>query len=145
MPNSRKKLKDLLNTKLDKVQQTKLDLKKEVCKQNKIRNLQWAIEHADYGSFQFVHHNVPINDSTKTVQKILFTFKKGCGSYISNACSVRKPKNVFSEDNDDDEEEDRLSRTRFRDQLSQQIEMLTGVKPRFKLDEKDGRYIIYYS
>ena len=135
-------LKTLMDSKLNTLNKSVLDLKEEVAGlgsaiavQTKNQKLQWAIDNSGLNSFHFfVKGTYQKVESSSFVKTILLFFRQGLGQYITNRSMI----NYDGYGNRNMEEGEK----QFRDALSEQIHKLLGQKPRISV-AADG-YAIYY-
>jgi hypothetical protein len=100
---------------------TKMDEVKEM------QSLEWAIDHATYGSFDYYSGHKGYSYGTRTnssvlVVTVLYYFRQGFGCYVENTCTMRE---VSPRGNDT--AEDVKGRENFRAKLSAQIHALTEL------------------
>jgi hypothetical protein len=122
------------NNKLD-LQNNKLDL------QTKMQSLAFAIENADRNSFKFYSSSGEELDSSELVVELLLCFRGGWCFSIQGDYGTMSTF-FYNYINESDRAE---SQQEFRDRLSDQIQELTGVEPRFEYEEEEEQYNIYYS
>jgi hypothetical protein len=105
----------------------------EATQRAKAQDSMWAINNAHLKSFSYLR-NGTVNDSKALVIEILLQFRRGEGYKIqTSACCV-----PTSHRHPEDENELFLKR------LSNQIQALTGVAPRFEKQGED-HHMVYYS
>lgn len=107
-------------------------LKDDAIHYNKMQTLAWALENAHLGSFRYYNYQFdePYVTSSKDYAKnVLMSFRMGLGQIIG-------PHYMIDDEGKDNEE-------KFREQISSQIHMLTGVRPRISRED-DGSYAISY-
>jgi hypothetical protein len=119
---------DLKEIKADS-KEIKSELKKlneNLMSASKFQRLEWAIDHADIGSFKYFEKGNPkAQDSTEVAKLVLLGFRRGC------ACNL----NVFIEGQEAEN---------FMKEFPKQIQQLTGVKPRM-IPRSAGNFAIHYS
>ena len=128
------------NGKMNALEQSVSDLKThvdawkgEARHYNKMQTLAWALENAHLGSFKYHNYQFDepyVTSSKDYAQSVLMSFRMGLGQIIG-------PHYMVDEEGNDNEEQ-------FRQEISNQIHMLTGVRPRINRED-DGNYAISYS
>jgi len=99
---------------------------------NENSKLEWAIDHAEYGSFAYYDNNTRRRAESSTITKqVLFAFRQGFGYYLPEKVSLTD--NYYSVTSEKD-------RTEFETKLVNAIFDLTAKKPVIK-DLNDRRCI----
>ena len=117
-----------------------------VTKSSKVPTLQWAINNANFGTFNYYEetNRVSSGNTSKSeviVRQILLTFMQGCGCFVEGF--------VFTTINNRYQQitaaEVAAARTAFHTALINHIHSLTGVKPRIAPAASDtNKFAIYY-
>lgn len=126
-----------IESKLDILNQSIINLTREISKQGLNNRVDWAIANAGTNSFKFYvkNRNKPV-DSTEFVRKVLMSFRRGTGRFIGDFSMIRY--DGFHTPLEIEEGE-----CQFRTELSNQIQDLICKMPRIAREDKG--YAIYYS
>jgi hypothetical protein len=134
-------INDLKESFDEKINELKNELKNEMKSLEKIRRLEWAIEQGYRGSYKSMYRDdypIHVEKGSKIVRKILLAFRKNCG-YGIDEFYIQNGSNYVSQGKGRSEEEYK----NFEIAISEQIHLLTGVKPRIAIC--DGKKSIFYS
>lgn len=134
------RMKDV-NQNLDDLKAEVTSLKRDLANSNKLRALEWALDHTDIGSFEYKYKPGGVSvsyESQKFVRDVIISFRTGHGTFLDEHYYFSDTSYGGSQNPTFEEKK------AFRDKLSAQIHQLTGRKSRLEKKE-DGRYVIYYS
>lgn len=116
------------------------NLRKEIVQQKKTQSLEWAIDHAEINAFKMSNRNT----SAGLCREILLDFRMGYACYcLPDDVCLQDDRYSYRYKHGLDDEDAR--RDNFHEALCEQINALTGVEPRIRMDNDDGDYLIYYS
>jgi hypothetical protein len=126
------------NTKMEKLNSEVVMMNQNLVLNRKMESLAWAIDHVETKSFQYfgkLTHSYETSNTKTLARDVLLAFRSDMGYYLPEVCSAGSRQSA--------EELEKL-RNAFRDNFSDQIHALTGVKPRLVLNEQNQKYIIYF-